>query len=69
MVLSSSPIKIWDKSAMGFLSSDRAYKQTNKDYYFIYIDLYINIFPILESMGSTLIINQFFSEYISSSCF
>ena len=32
--LPSSPIKIWDKSFQGFISYDRTYIQTNRDYNF-----------------------------------
>ena len=39
MGLSSSPIKIWDKSVQGYLIYDRTNKQTNRDYNFIYIDV------------------------------
>ena len=48
VVFPSFPIKIWGKSVQGFPSFDRTNKQTNRDYYFIYIDtsfvnlLYIN---------------------------
>ena len=42
--LPSSSVNIWDESVEGFMSYDRTDKQqTNRDYYFIYIDA-INVF-------------------------
>ena len=35
MVLPGSPIKIWGKLVKGFMSYDRTYKQSNRDYYFV----------------------------------
>ena len=40
-VLPSSSMKIWDQSIRGFPSYDRISKQTNIDFYFIYVYLYI----------------------------
>ena len=40
LVVPSSPIKIWGKSVLRFIRYDRAYKQTNRDYNFIYWDIF-----------------------------
>ena len=37
-----SPIKIWGKSVMRFLSYDRTYKQTNKQKFLLFICRYLN---------------------------
>ena len=41
-VLLSSLIKVWGKSVKGFRGYDRTYKQTNRDYYYIYILVWKN---------------------------
>ena len=47
MILPSSPIKILNKSVHGFLRYDRSFKQTNRDYYFPYID-FLNQLKVLK---------------------
>ena len=43
MGLLSSPIKIRGKPVKGFMSYDRTNKQSNRNYNFIYINIFINV--------------------------
>jgi len=63
-------INIWDKSVKGFLRYDRTHKQTNRDYNFIFIDIFIFSVPVLyHNQRFEVIINKLIKLWIRITTF